>query len=207
MCGRYSLDIRPDFADRFMLDTVPAELQSNYNMAPGVKHPVILRQSPNHVQPMVWGLIPVWSKDGKPGVINARIETLSEKRMFAPLLQKRRCLIPATGFYEWKKTSKGSVPYYAHLESDYYFGFAGLYSIWKDTIGREVFSYTIITTEANASMQSIHDRMPVILRREDEQKWLDSSEDANMILPSIARNATDTALRVRTVTYLGNNPN
>lgn len=207
MCGRYRLDIRPDFADRFMLESFPVGLQSNYNMAPGTEHPVIIRNSPNHIHTMLWGLIPRWSLDGKPGVINARVETLTEKPMFAPLLKHNRCIVPATGFYEWKKSGGARVPYYFQLPEEQYFSFASLYSVWINKGGKEIYSYTIITTSANNVMQPIHDRMPVILQKEDEQRWLEKTEDGKMMLPTIVQQTTKTALYMRAVTALGDEPN
>ncbi|MFO0703956.1 MAG: SOS response-associated peptidase [Patescibacteria group bacterium] len=177
MCGRYSLEIRPDFGDRFMLSNVPLDLKSHYNIAPSLREPVIVRNSPNRVEMMLWGLIPSWSKDGKPFVINARGETIRYKKMFYRLLKANRCIIPATGFYEWQKTKDGKVPYYFSLKDDSYFSFAGLYDKWVNKAGEEIHSYVIITTEANEIMSPVHDRMPVMFDEKSEDLWL--SKDTN----------------------------
>jgi putative SOS response-associated peptidase YedK len=124
---------------------------------------------------MRWGLIPSWAKEAAIGdkLINARGETVAEKPSFRGPFRRTRCLVPASGFYEWQKTASGKVPHFIHLVDDDLFAMAGLYDVWHDPAGEDVRSYTIITTGANAMMAPIHQRMPVILRREDEETWLD----------------------------------
>jgi putative SOS response-associated peptidase YedK len=125
---------------------------------------------------MRWGLIPHWAKEAKVGarMINARAETLTERASFRPLLRTRRCLVPASGFYEWHPTTK--VPHYVHPKDADVFAFAGLHDVWRDPEGEEIASYTIITTTPNALLAPIHDRMPVILRPADQDAWLDPDE-------------------------------
>jgi putative SOS response-associated peptidase YedK len=124
---------------------------------------------------MRWGLIPHWAKDQKIGykMINARIETLKEKPSYRGSLKSKRCLVPASGYYEWHETKEGKVPYYIHEKDEPLFGFAGLYDEWKDEKGNDIYSFTIITTDANRFMSKIHHRMPVILSETTEDKWLD----------------------------------
>jgi putative SOS response-associated peptidase YedK len=124
---------------------------------------------------MKWGLIPNWAKDPTIGnqTINARGDTLTEKPAFKHLVGSRRCIIPADGFYEWRKEGKGKVPMWVHLSSKEPFALAGLWDIWRSPSGRRIESFTIITSEPNELIQPVHNRMPVILRPEDEEDWLD----------------------------------
>ena len=123
---------------------------------------------------MQWGLIPHWVKDPKKSMhpINAKAETLAEKPMFSGLLKNKRCLVPASGFYEWKKDGKRKIPYYIHLKDSPLFAIAGLYDVWYDAFNVAHPTYTIITTDANDLVAPLHDRMPVILKQEDENRWL-----------------------------------
>ena len=124
---------------------------------------------------MQWGLVPSWAKDPSIGnkMINARAETLAEKPSFKGLIGKRRCLVLADGFYEWRKEGKGKIPMRFTLRGGEPFSFAGLWDSWKKPAGGELFSFTIITTQANNLLRPIHERMPVILNKEGEEKWLD----------------------------------
>jgi putative SOS response-associated peptidase YedK len=136
-----------------------------------------------------WGLIPSWAKEPSIGdrMINARAETVAEKPSFRRALQKRRCLILADGFYEWRAEGKRKTPMFISLASREPFGFAGLWESWRSPTGETVRSCTIITTAPNALMESIHNRMPVILPREVEARWLDRSiEDPARLLPLLA---------------------
>jgi putative SOS response-associated peptidase YedK len=129
------------------------------------------------VQAYAMGLIPHWAADPSIGnrMINARAETLTELPSFKLLVDRRRCIIPADGFYEWRKEGKRKVPMWVHLKSREPFGLAGLRDVWRKPDGKRVESFTIITTEPNELIQPIHNRMPVILRPEDEDRWLDIS--------------------------------
>ena len=128
-------------------------------------------------------------------MINARAETLMEKGAFKNLVDRRRCLVPADGFYEWRKEGKHKVPMWFHLKSKEPFAFAGLWNVWRKPDGNNLETFTIITTEPNELMQPIHNRMPVILRREDEEQWLDVSgarfEKAWAVLKPYAANQMD----------------
>ncbi len=124
---------------------------------------------------MRWGLIPSWAKDasGAGRMINARAETVAEKPIYRTALRSRRCLVPANGFFEWRRAGTSRTPYFIRMKDESLFAFAGLYDSWRDPNGVTVMTYTIITTEPNALVATIHDRMPVILHREDENRWLD----------------------------------
>ncbi len=176
MCGRYTLIPNDKFYDRFEVENRLYQLQSRYNIAPGQTLPVITRNSPNQVQLMRWGLIPFWAKDPKIAyrTINAKAETLATKPAFRSSFRTKCCLIPASGFYEWKKLdSKRKQPFYFHLKNNEMFSFAGLYDVWKNEKGEEIKTYTIITTTANETVKEVHERMPAILEKESENIWLD----------------------------------
>jgi putative SOS response-associated peptidase YedK len=177
MCGRYSLAVADAKVvyERFMLSNRNFDFQPRYNIAPGQMNPVVVSQSPNALQPMLWGLIPHWAKDEsrKFKTINARVEGIDKKATYRDPFKHHRCLVPATGFYEWDKSTKPSTPYYFRLKDEDLFAFAGLYDVWRDPqTHKELYSYTIITCPANGVVGKIHTRMPVILHKEDEAAWL-----------------------------------
>lgn len=192
MCGRYVLaQDYEELKKRFGLDFKDFEMKPSYNIAPGQANPVISNGSGRKIKAMNWGFIPHWAKDPKIAykMINARSETLAEKPSYRDAFKSKRCLIPATGFYEWQKSaldSKKKTPIHIRLKESQLFAFAGLWSLWKDNES-EIFSYTIITTEANDYLKVYHDRMPVILNQSDESKWLDhntsTEELQNIMLP------------------------
>jgi putative SOS response-associated peptidase YedK len=188
MCGRFTLTTELDRLEgRFAFRAMNLSFVPRYNIAPsqGVLA-VINDEGGNRAGFLRWGLIPSWAKDEAIGdrMINARAETVAEKPSFRRALQKRRCLILADGFYEWKKEGKRKVPTYASLRSHEPFAFAGLWETWKPPTGEPIHSCTIITTTPNSLMASIHDRMPVILPRKAEALWLDRTiEDSQKLLP------------------------
>lgn len=175
MCGRYTLVQSEGIKERFDAQNDLKELRPNYNASPGQTMPVVTRHSPNSLELMKWGLVPFWAKEPQIGykMINARAEGIQDKPSFRAALKSRRCLVPASGFYEWKKEDGAKQPYYIHLSKREVFAFAGLYEIWRDSEGKELKTYTIITTRPNSLMESIHDRMPVILPPDAEAEWLD----------------------------------
>ncbi len=187
MCGRYALaQDHEALKIRFGFESESSVVLSpSYNIAPSQKSPVITKNESKELHFMKWGLIPHWAKDASIGfkLINARSETVAEKPSFRDAFKKKRCLIPATGFYEWQKQedSKIKLPFYIHTSDNNIFSLAGLWSLWKDPDGGEFHTYTILTTEPNKLMEPIHKRMPVILRTEDEDKWLDESADKSSL--------------------------
>jgi putative SOS response-associated peptidase YedK len=177
MCGRYGFIPGKDFYDRFEITNRDLEFEPDYNVAPGMIMPVVTKNSPKKVEKMKWGLIPFWAKDPKIGyqTINARSEELAGKPSFREPFKRGRCLIPASGFYEWAVVGKEKYPYYFRLRSGEMFAFAGLYDTWKDAEGKAIKTYTIITTRANTLVNNVHPRMPVILQRLYEDIWADNS--------------------------------
>jgi len=176
MCGRFAFFDSGNFSDRFMVDEAQLDFEADYNIAPGAMSPIVVRNSPNSVKKAKWGLIPSWSKEFKMSfsTFNARVEGIEKSRLFGPLLIKKRCLIPANGFYEWTHNN-GKTPHYIHITDNKVFAFAGLYDIWQDAEDLKHYSFTIITTAANPFIEKIHKRMPVILKPGDEQVWLDAN--------------------------------
>lgn len=176
MCGRYTLVKTHEVAERFQVEQSSLDLAPRYNVAPGQELPVVTKHSPNQLEIMRWGLVPSWAKDTKVGysMINARAEGIQDKPAFRRPLRYHRCIVPASGFYEWQKVNtKTKIPYYFHRKDDKLFGFAGLYDIHTDENGNKLLTYTIITTNANEVVEPVHDRMPVMLLPEDEATWLD----------------------------------
>ncbi|MDD1682688.1 MAG: SOS response-associated peptidase [Methanoregula sp.] len=176
MCGRYSLICIDDLGNRFRVFDPMMGARSRFNVAPGNEMPVIVRSDRNHLAIMRWGLIPRWTKDihAAKALINARAETLAEKPAFRVLLSTHRCLVPASGFFEWKKEGKKKIPYYIRLSGSPLFSFAGLYDQWRNPEGVTVSTYTIVTCDANHLVAPLHDRMPVILSPQGEDRWLDT---------------------------------
>ncbi len=199
MCGRYTLHTEKEaLAARFGFDPgdLP-QLAPRYNIAPtdrvlalrvvdGARRAALLR----------WGLVPYWAKaiDAQPLMINARVEGVESRPAFREPLRRQRCLIPADGFYEWQAPllpSKRKIPHFIGLASGEPFAMAGLWSRWrpKDELGAEpLFSCAILTTAANSAVRALHDRMPVILPREAEARWLDPGldDDVDALLALLA---------------------
>jgi len=193
MCGRSSLTkSEKELEVRFRSTFYAEDLEKynplpNYNVAPTHVMPVITNKDPEHFLPMRWGLIPSWAKDHKMGykMINARIETVTEKSSFKRAITKRRCIIPMDGYYEWKKSASGKVPYRITTKDQDIFSVAGLWENWKSPSGDWVQSFTIITQPASKVIEDIHDRMPAILSADAERSWLDIEipvEDALSII-------------------------
>lgn len=178
MCGRFSFFGVEQFYSRFQIKNRLGALNKRYNITPRQKIPIVTREdNENYAEMMLWGLIPFWAKDPKIGnkMINARADTLSEKPIFKKPLSSRRCLVPVNGFYEWKGNGDGKIPYYIRRKDDDLFGLAGLYDVWRDLKGREVKSFTIITVPPNRVLKNIHNRMPAVLDRKNENKWMDNN--------------------------------
>jgi len=176
MCGRFTIGEIKDLITRFSIDAPVADMpRPRYNLAPTQDAPVVVGGGHNRLVMMRWGLIPFWAKDPRIGsrMINARAESVTMRPAFRASIKDRRCLVPTTGFYEWKRVD-GKAPYLVRSRDERIFAMAGLYDRWKDPSGTDILSFTIITTAANELMSSIHDRMPVILRREDEERWLEA---------------------------------
>jgi len=176
MCGRYNLIATgQQIMDHFRLLSLPVH-NPDYNIPPGQKILAIvqLEDGSNRAVNLHWGLIPSWSKDRtiSSHLINARAETLTEKPSFKKAYQHRRCLIPATGFFEWQSIGAGKQPYHIHKPDNALFAFGGLWEHWEQD-QETVYSCTIITTVANDKIAPIHNRMPIIIAPDDYNRWLD----------------------------------
>lgn len=191
MCGRFTQRHKPEeVIERFEVGEDDLISQPRYNIAPSQTLATVRQGDGRQLFACRWGLIPFWAKDPAIGnrMINARAETLAEKPSFRRAFAARRCLIPADGFYEWRKQGKGSSrPFYIRLRDDGLFGFAGLWEEWKSPDGEVVTTCAIITVEPNELMAGIHNRMPAILKPEHEAAWLDRSNDipavSNLLQP------------------------
>lgn len=182
MCGRFTLTATfPEIIDRFEIQNLFDEdfYSPNYNVAPSQNVLAVINDGTyNRLGYLRWGLIPYWANDPKIGykMINARAETLTEKPSYRNAYKKRRCLILADSFYEWKRhEDKSKTPMRIKLKSDDLFAMAGLWETWKSPDDESIHSCTVITTKPNELVKDIHDRMPVILKPEDESVWLDKS--------------------------------
>jgi putative SOS response-associated peptidase YedK len=181
MCGRYTLINLAALTHAFpWIDEPLPDDVSRYNVAPTQPILGIANNHADRFEHFHWGFIPSWAKDPAIGsrMINARAETIAEKPAFRTALRRRRCLIPADGFYEWKKEPGGKTktPMLIRMKSGGVFAFAGIWETWHSPDGSVLPSCTVITTQPNALMATIHDRMPVILEREHYQRWLDPKE-------------------------------
>lgn len=190
MCGRYSLSkSKIELEERFQAEMLP-DFKPRYNIAPTQLVPVITSQSPKGFSFFYWGITPDFGKN-KPvaqKLINARAESVNDKVSFKSSFEKRRCLIPADGFYEWKKLGKKTkIPYRFTLREDELFAFAGIWEEYETVSGEIQHTFLILTTSPNEIVSEIHDRMPVILNRQMEKKWLDNytpeSELLSMLQP------------------------
>jgi putative SOS response-associated peptidase YedK len=178
MCGRYRLSRRKQLVEEYFDSVGEEDWTPRYNVAPTQPVPII-RQNPKEPRRELslvrWGLIPSWAKDssGAARMINARSETAAMTPAFRDAMISRRCLIPADGFYEWKKTRQSKQPYCFEVGQAELFAFAGLWDRWKDPSGQWVKSCSILTTSPNAVTSAVHDRMPVILDPDCYDLWLD----------------------------------
>lgn len=184
MCGRFTNRAQPEqIKTEFKVGKKNPDLyQARYNIAPSqLIDAVLAAENGRILSELKWGLVPSWAKDADIGnrMINARAETLAEKPSFRDAFKKRRCLIPASGFYEWRKKGAGAKqPFYFYLPDKEVFGFAGLWEEWLDKESGELLeTCTIITTEANDVLKPVHDRMPVILKSQNYEQWLDPKEN------------------------------
>src|SRR5438105_243032 len=177
MCGRFTSHHSPEeIMERFEVDEALFRPDPRYNIAPTqILAAVIEQQGKRQLTGFRWGLVPSWSKDPAIGnrMINARAETILEKPSFKAALTRRRCLIPADGFYEWKKSTAGSQPFHIRRRDGGLFAFAGLWEEWQSPDGSPLQTCTIVTVEPNELMSPIHNRMPAILEREEEKLWLE----------------------------------
>lgn len=190
MCGRYAITTAPEAMRRLFGYSEMPNFPPRYNVAPTQPIPVVRMVEGRRQFALVrWGLLPSWVKDPKAFtlIINARGETVNEKPAFRNAMKRRRCLIPADGFYEWKRDGAVKRPYHIRRKDNQPFAFAGLWETWVGPNGEEMDSAAIVTTVANNVLAPIHDRMPVILAPEAYEMWLDTTNvDAKTAIALIA---------------------
>lgn len=198
MCGRFTLTVDPaELQDTFANFIFPSKFAPRFNVAPSQPVLAIPNDGANTADFFVWGLIPMWAKDPSIGsrLINARGETVAEKASFRGSFKYKRCLILADGFYEWKTNpgKKTKIPYFIHMQDRKPFAFAGLWDSWESADGSSIKTCTIITTEPNDLMATIHNRMPVILHPRDYTNWLEASpQTPEKLIPLIKPFPPDT---------------
>lgn len=210
MCGRFSATF--SFREIKVRWNLYGDLsfEARYNIAPSQSVPVILRNGDhNEAKLMRWGLVPSWAPDPSIGnrMINARAETLLEKPSFRNLVAQRRCLIPADGFYEWRREGNRKVPVWIHLKKKEPFAFAGLWDSWRNPQEGDVLNtFTIITTEPNSLLRPIHNRMPVIYDAAMGRQWLEHSFDRAMTLAAVLRPGPSEYMEASDVSSFVNSP-
>lgn len=200
MCGRYTLKAKGvDLQRELHLDHEPV-LEARYNIAPTQAAPVVLDTNPRELVLARWGFTPRWARDVNEGAkhINARAESVAEKKMFADALSHARCLVPCDGFYEWKHHGKQATPIYLHTPDHPIQTMAGLWTTWRSPAGLQVVTFSIITTVADETVGRIHTRMPLFLAPDARASWL-SSSTTKAQLEALLRGGADvtfTALEV-----------
>jgi putative SOS response-associated peptidase YedK len=212
MCGRFTLTVDPgQLQNAFPWASIPDEFPPRFNIAPTQPVAVIANDGQNRMDFYLWGLIPSWAKDPDIGnrLINARAETLAEKPAFRSAFKRRRCLILADGFYEWKQHAdkKIKIPMYIQLADKKPFAFAGLWEIWNTSDGSEIRSCTIITTRPNRLMEEIHNRMPAILAPQYYQAWISPDEQDVQSLAALLEPIPAEEMKAYPVSRLVNSPN
>ena len=209
MCGRFTLTSNlDDLQGRFGFEALDLDYRPGYNIAPTQQVLTVTNDGKRRAELMRWGLVPFWAKDVKVGyrMINAVGETVATKPAFRAAFRKRRCLVLADGFFEWRKDGKEKIPTYIFLKSKEPFAFAGLWETLKTPEGGQLRSCTILTTKPNQFMAPIHDRMPVILSEETEALWLDPvTEDPDVLTPLLIPSPNE-LMASHTVSSLVNSP-
>jgi putative SOS response-associated peptidase YedK len=212
VCGRYAIYGPVSRTTRDTIEFLDEEIEFSprYNAAPTQLLPVY-RVHPEHGSGLAllrWGLVPSWAKDAAIGarMINARAETAAEKPSFRAAFKRRRCLVPMAGFYEWQKTPERKVPHFIRLLNAELFAAAGLYEYWPGKEGAEpIESYTILTTEANAMMRRLHERMPVLLHETDYDAWLDPKNEDSAALKKLLKPYPADEMRAHPISTRVNN--
>ena len=189
MCSRYFLDADGNVIAYTFAVGADGGLRKRFNIAPTQVAPIVRATSEGgrELAMLRWGLVPSWAKDLAVGtkMINARAEGVEAKPAFRAAVDKRRCIVPATGFFEWKGIARQKQPFAITLPDRHVFGFAGLWERWQPASGEAVETFTIVTTDANEAIAPIHDRMPVILPRQAEEAWLHAgaAEARKLLMP------------------------
>ena len=212
MCGRYTLTHHEQIAEDLQasLDvavTADPWWKPRFNVAPTQPAPVVVaHDGARAIELMRWGLVPFWAEPGKklPLMINARVESLMAKQFFRDALERKRCLVPASGFFEWVRSGdkQPARPFYFHPPGPHLIAFAGLWARHRDPRGDELHSFTIITTRANPLVKPIHDRMPIVLPPDDHAAWLSPDLDADAARALLGHPAGDDWLRDAVSTWV-----
>ena len=211
MCGRFTTTATGEaLAELFQLPEVP-RMAPRYNVAPSQPVPAICvrrRDGPRELTYFTWGLIPPWAKDAAIGnrMINARSETVAEKTSFKHAFRRRRCLVPASGYYEWQQRPQGKQPMYIHLAGGAPFAIAAIWELWMAPDGGEVQSCALLTTDANEKLHAVHDRMPLILPQDTYAAWLDVTLQDPAQISALLRAVPATAFEYYPVSTTVNNP-
>ena len=188
MCYRFVRESNiAEIAREFDVDEIEEDISPSFNVSPTHNVPALINDGVRRIEVLRWGLIPPWAENISIGnkLLNARGETITEKPSFRLAFKKRRCLIPATGYYEWKREGSNKTPMFIHLKDEKIFGMAGLWERWTSPSGEQINSFTIITIAANDWLKPVNDRMPVIIPKDQVALWLDStgrSEDDLMFM-------------------------
>lgn len=212
MCGRFVLVLKKSELKEFFpdFDFQIRDVQPRYNVAPGQPVVTAVRELRNVVTFTQWGLVPAWMRDpsqmDRP-LINARSESVQQKPAFRNAFKRMRCLIPATGFYEWKKVGQKKQPWFFRRRDRAPFAFAGLWEEWEDHDGGVMLTSTILTTTPNRVVRPVHPRMPVVLKPECWEEWLDHQYTSAPRLQSFLKPAPDEEWEGHEISFAVNNPN
>jgi putative SOS response-associated peptidase YedK len=186
MCGRFVITSPPEALRQLFGYLEQPNFPPRCNIAPTQPIPVVMSESGRHFRLMRWGLWPAWVKDPRKFtlLINARAETVKEKPAFKNAIRRRRCLIPADGYYEWHSSEGGKRPYFIHHRDGHPIGFAGVVETWIGPNGEEVDTVAIVTAPASADLAMLHHRVPVTIKTADFERWLDCrSDEADTVTP------------------------
>ena len=209
MCGRFTFDIPPELlAEIFGLVSVPS-VSPNYNTAPTQFSPVVRQVSDHNVlNLMKWGLVPSWAKDPSIGsqMINARSETVAVKPSFRHAIKYQRCIVPVSGFFDWKHEGKTKTPYYFRMKNSRPLGLAGIWEEWKTPDGSLLNTFSILTTTANKLVETVHERMPVILAPDKYSTWLNKHLTDPTVLQPLYQPFPADVMEVYPVSDLVNSP-
>jgi putative SOS response-associated peptidase YedK len=207
MCGRYSLAAtEEELLETFDVPILTFEHRPRYNIAPGQEAPVVAEdRAGRRIGLLEWGFLPAWKDEPTGGFVNARAESVASKASFREAFRRRRCLVPADGFYEWRSEGGRKVPYWIHPPDDGLLAFAGLWTSWRRPDAEARHTFAILTTDANREVSDIHDRMPVVVSPEDRDAWLDRDTPPER-LDAVLHPAPDGVLALRRVSTRVNRP-
>ncbi|MGQ4807377.1 hypothetical protein NKDENANG_00725 [Candidatus Entotheonellaceae bacterium PAL068K] len=209
MCGRFTLTAEIGHLEvRFAFEAAEVQYAPSYNIAPSQPVLAVVQHETRRAGYVRWGLVPSWAKDPAIGnrLINARAETVADKPSFRAALQRRRCLVLADGFYEWRRQEKTKQPMYISLPEHQPFAFAGLWEVWRDAAGTPLYTCTILTMGAPTSFRAIHHRMPVLLDPVAEAVWLDRRVQDPEVLRPLLQPHDSVQMQAHAVAPLVNSP-